>query len=528
MAQEKSFLTFGGGCGNNELLTRFKQTIEDGAKKNGYEIYDSFSYQEEAVEDVISNDGKIITAKPGNRVHFEQQMKKVVDKYKNMDCKNDKCQFVLSLSTHGAPGDVSNPENYGIDEEKRGHNICTADNGRYNVSDLKPFLSDLKKLGVNIGIIDESCYGGGSANELQKYGCVLTSTSSYIPHTEPSVFSSYSSAYAKVTNNLKIKAPNMQQMAIAELVNQSSSNQQNVPLIKFPESDKNLAVLNMMTEFIGYRQKSDKLVKGFKYIAKMDVVEFSTVLKQCKAAFDKIVGVIENQKDAQWLKNFLADPKLNSICRETPIVRNHRDKLAEMDWDEENFKTFKSALRCEMASHSSKDQFVKFIGAMNENMITSIKPQLTEFDKGDLDDAFTQASINGKLVKDMAKSYNFKCVSFDFGNKLGKLYEMVRKEASNALKKKDMVTSTRLTNFNFNVQYIIENKAEVNSDPAKCFRYCKTITKFAMSKNFNSELNFLASSCVNKMKALYLMQKEVISSKVKNPKAKNTCEKITL
>ena len=73
-------------------------------------------------------------------------------------------ELLITLNTHGGPAEL-----------QHAHTICMANGSMMPVDspEIVALFAAIKKKGVKIGIIDTSCFGGGS-QELSKYGCVLT------------------------------------------------------------------------------------------------------------------------------------------------------------------------------------------------------------------------------------------------------------------------------------------------------------------------------------------------------------------
>jgi len=96
-------------------------------------------------------------------------------------------QVFITFITHGMPkgynskgAPQSGLKSHGICFNKPGggYEYVSVDDPR-----IKAALSELKKSGAEIGIVDPSCYGGHTTELLSEYGCVLSSQSDKVPST---------------------------------------------------------------------------------------------------------------------------------------------------------------------------------------------------------------------------------------------------------------------------------------------------------------------------------------------------------
>jgi len=503
--QSNSVMSFGGGCGDNRLLKRFKNSLVNQAQAHGFEEFSSFADQEERVLNENA---------PGNKAHLENQLSQVVKKYENKDCDKEECQFLFSISAHGYPGDISSPVKYGLNQSKKiGHAVCLANNQKYPVANFKPYLDKLKKMGVKIGIIDESCFSGGSALELSEYGCVLSVTSSFTPHTAIQSNASHSGAYNKVKVNLENPRPTMQQMMIASLVNQTFSGMKNLPLMRQPDNDTVMDRLNKVSEFIGYKESASAVGRGIYLIKNMSADKFASIMKLCKKVFDNAAGKpMETIQSEQWYKDFSKNKEQEGICRKLPVVRNHRDKLAAMNWDQGSFDKFKNSLECEfkqnLVSSDLNHLLSKSISDLEVETIFEKEPiiQNKKIDANIMDEAFQKIELSAKDLSLVAQKYGFKC--------------------SAGLDKAPAGTQSASRSIRSSVN-IIKNLPQFGVNIKPCVSLCTSIIKANLrSRSFNSGDDYFAAGCINKMKAIYLMTKEVQKAKEDklNPTPKSACE----
>jgi hypothetical protein len=531
-AQDKAFMSFGGGCGNNTALSRFKNGIEETAKANGHRTYSSFSNSEKSVADPASS---------GNINHLKAELEKAIADFGKKDCNKEHCQFIFHISTHGYPGDVSSPVSFGLEKEKKvGHAVCLANNTKYYVSDLKPYFTKLKEKGVKIGVIDESCFSGGSANELGDVACVLTATSSFIPNTAPDDYASFSKSTSE-NIDAGFKNPSFEDLMIGELVGQTGTGMKNVPLMKYPAEDKVMAGLNAYSEFFGYLQNSLQINKAIYATGKMDLVKFSSLIKECHEAFVKANGIPpEAIKSQEWYIEFQKDPVRVDVCRFIPIVRNHHDKLAELKWDEDKKSNFVGVLKsCDETNSVLDNQNKAVLNTLSDVsnfMIKDMEPNLKElgFQETDITKLFTDINFESESVKKLAKQYKFDCKA-GFNNHTKPYAEF------KAYKREGEATQLSIHLVNIND---ISAGFPSHKD---CFNFClDTIKLVSKLKSRLDGDQYVASNCLNKIKALHLIRKKAIrmelekriganqSLSVEEKKLKlkglnsNTCEQIKM
>lgn len=157
-AQSKEAIFFGGACDNvdrlgllDEPYGQFKQSV-DTLRSRGWNADLEFGSASSKALLLQKLDQAVISAEKG-------ELK----------------QLLIGTLTHGRPSTQDHAHSFciGGDEKEKWMEA--------NDRDFIAKLERLKNLGVNIGIIDGSCFSGGSLKPLKKYGCIISAQSSNRP-----------------------------------------------------------------------------------------------------------------------------------------------------------------------------------------------------------------------------------------------------------------------------------------------------------------------------------------------------------
>jgi hypothetical protein len=87
--------------------------------------------------------------------------------------------------------------------------------------DLQRKLKNLASLGVKMGFLDDSCYGGGSLPQLSTYGCTMASTTSQLVNFETGDTSSNADGSQESENGIAFNLPDLLQTDSGTLQSQS-------------------------------------------------------------------------------------------------------------------------------------------------------------------------------------------------------------------------------------------------------------------------------------------------------------------
>lgn len=452
---DDTFFSFGGGCGGNKVLNSFASPFESKARSKGYEVVRSFH---DSDTPSVGHDG------PGTEIDLLARLDQVIKKYESPagSCKTKNCQFILNISSHGFPGDVVS--------DKVKHSVCGADGAKVDLSKVRKKLLVLNKMGINIGIIDESCFSGGSLDLFSDFSCVLTSASKVLPHNSPSQSASYGRSLSKFST-----APvSFLDLAVTQLLHVSNVNlMQNTPLVGSPDSDPILDRLNKISNSIGQSMKTS-LYKDFMQEFKFKTpTELKAFLSSCSTLFNKFSGLPMEvvTKDPRFIELKL-DPKMITYCSKVTYVRNHASLISESQkWDQQDYDSFLGELSCEMIPETGVEALAKEAISIG----TSVGPSSS------LNKSLNEIA-GRKDVKTAADAAGFSC--------------------STHLEKSSLAVVAK----------------EVTS-LSGCVNLCTSQIE-SLSRLKNADKYYVASVCVNKLKALKLIASNLDQS--------NLCQRIKI
>lgn len=147
-------LVVGGGCHYSLRKEMAKETmaINQSLKGRGWEMLNLFG------DNTNSKDLKGAENATFTKENFLQYLKKSSKELAGGD------KFLLNIITHGLPS------------KGNGHAICLGDGSMLNLNDpeIHKYLNEMKKKGIKMAFMDNSCYGGESIDLFDQYGCTMS------------------------------------------------------------------------------------------------------------------------------------------------------------------------------------------------------------------------------------------------------------------------------------------------------------------------------------------------------------------
>ncbi len=491
----KVYFSFGGGCGNPETLKKFKKELEESALKNGHKVLSSFHESEQPTNNESS---------PGNKNHFESQLKQVIKDFKEKDCQVENCQFVLNLTAHGYPGDNREASTYGFPQfSTRKHGLCLANDQKYETQNLRPFLEELKKQGVKVGIIDESCYGGSSVGAFSDLACVVTATSSIIPHSASHSSNSFSTSHQKLSDEGS-KQVSLENMMVQQLLKTSSvGGINNLPMVGMPKMSKTLQELNKASDVLSYKQSQKFTGEVIRKLPTMSLEDFREKLHSCSLFYKKTKGKpVEVLEKESWYQDFTEDKFLFDFCTKINFNKSHARKYDGLVWNKKEKQIYREGLICESKYFSSQRLFEDLSVELEDYIQTSLNDSKASLPSGSEVDKYLN-SLKANLA-----SYDFNC-RFDIRQFIKErpqfAYEM---GISKTTKESDIQKK-------FKTSMITPFLNSTNDNVENCYKSCRSVLKNIHFVKSTKHDHLLASMCLNRLKAF-----QVIIDKVKAEKSK--------
>ncbi len=507
----KTYFSFGGGCGNNEGLTRLKENLENSARTNGFNLYSSFH---------PGKGRETNESAPGNRKHFEAQLDKAIKDFESKDCSVEDCQFVINLTAHGYPADNREMKTYGFPRfETKKHALCLANETPYKTENLRPYLEILKKMRVKIGVIDESCYGGHSAKLFGDLACTLTSTSSIIPHSVTHGSASFSTSHAALSED-GTKPVSMERLMINQLLNMSNYGAvNNLPMVSMPSQSKSLDSLNHLSDVLSYMQGAGFTQKVIRRLPSLSVGEFRNLMFKCSEFYKKARGKpVEVLEQEEWYQDFVTDSFQHGFCRKINFNKNHAVKYDGLVWNEKEKNIYREGLICERKYFGSMKAIENisdsFLGFVDQVVHEREKPMGS---KNSINAGELKKYISG--LKANLSFYNFSC-KFE-PHKLIKQRRAagIEMNLNHRFKKEDVKKAFRTTN-------ISGFMSHDTNDVEVCYKRCKATIKNLRSSKSTRYDHIVASMCLNKLKAFQMIIDKV--KEEKNRSNRNLCSQISI
>jgi hypothetical protein len=288
-------LVIGGGCHRTLRDEMAKETINinKSLTSRGWNLQNLYGDQ------TNSSDLKGLADATFSKKNLLEYLEKNSRELKKRD------KFLLNIITHGGPRKDNN------------HAICLGDGTSLNLNDpeIHAHLRKMRKNGVEMGFIDNSCYGGESVKLFDDYGCTITSTIPQFP------------AYATYATNENFR------FGISSILNEQIQSGRNASLsmediyieslIDFGKKDEN-EILNfplMSGDVVGEKMSSTGAFYLFLKSGMEEKLDEVILLKFVYAA-----SLTDEEKD-EWSKKIDED----ITCKKNNLDQNLSDLIHDMD-----------------------------------------------------------------------------------------------------------------------------------------------------------------------------------------------------
>jgi hypothetical protein len=553
--KNKAFLRFGGACGSNLGLNYMSDPLINSAREGkDFAIYDSYhggpnspikvdnrrkidnpnydpSYKVKANisnpnynprvkgseklmknpdYDPVVGDKKVLNPKfdtpkytdyekaHGGKDHLDLQMEALMKQFKDKDCKKEDCQTIINLPAHGYPTDTFDLSKAGFkDVKKNHHGICMANGKKLSIEYFKPYLKELKKNGVKVAVVSEACFSGETADILGDYACVLTSTGSHIPHTTLK-YRGYGQGLKYLQNGEPIS---MTDLAITNLMHTNAGGMLNVPIVSNPEKDAFLQKLNDASNVFTLKKQKGFINELIDDATNMSKDEFVKDMKTCVKLYKGKNGrPLETIKGEDWYQKF--DKEEKDLCfgeksyyRNISTLRNHLPELDDFDWDYFDPNDLVAELKiCNDSNKSLSSLIPSDFDTISDHLVAETKTKI----EGDINLVIPNFKDMFKL-DDEGKSALTKAAK-EKGMQCGSVHNAIAQTDDETISKDRAPTELKKC-----------KKDQLKCCVEKCQGY------IAKTEEFSDEYSMrIGAACINNMKALYLIGKQMQSDLVKN------------